>query len=91
MIRFALDLHLLDRRGNSTDTFVTIKGDCLYDIFKDINDFIFTTDDVEYARVWYLTQSVAELEEHGEGWWNWVKQWYLTPDELEELMMETLC
>lgn len=87
MIRFALDLHLLNSK-NSTDILVTIKGDCLSDIFKNI---VFSMDEVKYARVWYIEQSIAELEEHGEGWWNWVKQWYLTPDELEKLMMETLC
>lgn len=87
MIRFALDLHLLNSK-NSTDILVTIKGDCLSDIFKNI---VFSMDEVKYARVWYIEQSIAELEEHGDGWWNWVKQWYLTPDELEKLMMETLC
>lgn len=88
MIRFALDLHMHDRNGNNTTSFITIKGDCLYDIFKNIS---FITDDVEYARIWYIEKSIAELEEHGDGWWNWVKQWYLTPDELEKLMMKALC
>lgn len=88
MVRFALDIHLHDRNGNNTTSFVTIKGDCLYDIFKNIS---FSTEGIEYVRIWYLTQSIEELETHGEGWWNWVKQWYLTPDELEKLVMETLC
>lgn len=91
MVRLALDLHLFDSRGDNTDSSVTITGDCLYDIFKKVTDLIVTTYDVEYARVWYLTQSVAELEAHGDGWWNWVKQWYLTTDELEKLMKEVLC
>lgn len=88
MIRFALDIHLIDNSGNYTTNFVTIKGDSLYDIFKNVS---FSKADVGYARVWYLTQSQAELENIGPGWWNWVKQWYLTPDELEKLKKETLC
>lgn len=87
MIRFALDIHLIDNSGNNTTNFVTIYGDCMYDIFKNIS---FDTEDVGYARIWYLTQSVAELEAHGEGWWNFVAQWYLTPDELEKLKKEAL-
>jgi hypothetical protein len=47
-------------------------------------------DEVSYARLWYIEQSIDELEKHGEGWWNWVKQWYLTQDELNKLMWETL-
>lgn len=86
MIRFALDLHLLNRK-NSTDIFVTVKGDCLSDIFKNI---VFSMDEVSYARLWYIEQSIDELEKHGEGWWNCVKQWYLTQDELNKLMWETL-
>lgn len=86
MVRFALDLHLLNSK-NSTDIFVIVKGDCLSDIFKNI---VFSMDEVKYARLWYIEQSIAELEEHGEGWWNWVKQWYLTQDELNKLMWETL-
>ena len=88
MVRFALDLHLIDSNGNCTCSFVTIKGDCLSDIFKNI---AFRMDELEYARLWYIEQSIAELEEHGEGWWNWVKQWYLTQDELEKLKKEALC
>lgn len=91
MIRLALDLHLLDRRGDNADTSITIKGDCLYDIFKNTLDLHITPDDVEYARVWYLTQSLADLEAHGDKWWNWVEQWYLTPYALERLMREALC
>lgn len=86
MVRFALDLHLLNSK-NSTDIFVTVKGDCLSDIFKNI---VFSMDEVKYSRVWYIEQSIAELEEHGEGWWNWFKQWYLTKDELNKLMWDTL-
>lgn len=87
MVKFALDIHLRDIKGCCTGTYVTIKGDCLYDIFKNIS---FNADDVGYARIWYLTQSVTELEAHGEGWWNFVAQWYLTPDELEKLKKEAL-
>lgn len=91
MIRFALDIHLLDRRGDNTKSSITIEGDCLYDILRNIVDFIDSKDYVYYARLWYIEQSIAELEEHGEGWWNWVKQWYLTPDEFVKLIQETLC
>lgn len=88
MVRFNLDIHLIDNSGNCTTNFVTIKGGSMHEIFKNIS---FDTEDVGYARVWYLTQSVSELEAHGAGWWNFVAQWYLTPDELEKLKKEALC
>lgn len=88
MVRFALDIHLIDNSGNYTTNFVTIEGDSLHEIFKNIS---FDTEDVGYARIWYLTQSLDELDAHGEGRWNFVAQWYLTSGELEKIKKETLC
>lgn len=87
MVRFALDIHLIDNSGNYTTNFVTINGDSLHEIFKNIS---FDTEDVGYARLWYLTQSLAELEAHGEGRLNFVAQWYLTSGELEKIKKEAL-